>query len=47
MENRLSESNNSFITEAGDVEKWVGGIDKNRARKDMEKTIKYLENMKV
>ena len=47
MEHKLSESNNSFITEAGDIEKWVGGIDKNRARKDMEETIKYLENMKI
>ena len=47
MENALSESNNSFITEAGDIEKWVGGIDKNRAKQAMKETIEYLENLKI
>ena len=46
MENILSEKNNSFITEAGDIEKWVGGIDKNRAKQAMKETIEYLENLK-
>jgi len=46
MENALSENNNSFITEAGDIEKWVGGIDKDRVKKSMEETIKYLKNLK-
>ena len=31
MKNVLSEKNNSFITEAGDIEKWGGGINKDRA----------------
>jgi len=46
MENALSKKNNSFITEAGDIEKWVGGIDKNRAKQAMKETIEYLENLK-
>jgi hypothetical protein len=46
MKNALSEKNNSFITEAGDIEKWVGGIDKDRVKKAMEETIKYLKNLK-
>jgi len=46
MENALSEKNNSFITEAGDIEKWVGGIDKNRAEQSMKEVIEYLENLK-
>ena len=46
MTNKLSESNNSFITEAGDIEKWVGGIDKERAEQAMKETIEYLENLK-
>jgi len=46
MKNVLSEKNNSFITEAGDIEKWVGGIDKNRAKQAMKETIEYLENLK-
>jgi len=46
MKNKLNESNNSFITEAGDIEKWVGGIDKKRAKQAMKETIEYLENLK-
>jgi hypothetical protein len=46
MKNVLSEKNNSFITEAGDIEKWVGGIDKKRAKQAMKETIEYLENLK-
>ena len=44
--NELTLTNNSFITEQGDVEKWVGGIDKSRALKSLDDTIKYLENLK-
>ncbi len=47
MENKLSENNNSFITEAGDIEKWVGGINKDRAKQAMKETIDYLENLKI
>ena len=46
MKNKLSESNNTFITEAGDIEKWVGGIDKERAEQSMKEVIEYLENLK-
>ena len=46
MKNALSEKNNSFITEAGDIEKWVGGINKDRAEQAMKETIEYLENLK-
>ncbi len=46
MNNKLSESNNSFVTEAGDVQKWVGGIDKDRALKAMEESINYLNSLK-
>ena len=46
MKNALSKSNTSFITEAGDIEKWVGGIDKERAEQSMKEVIEYLENLK-
>ena len=46
MENALSKKNNSFITEAGDIEKWIGGVDKDRAKQAMKETITYLENLK-
>ena len=46
MEDMLSESNNNYVTEAGDVQKWVGGIDKKRAKKAMEEGIEYLKSIK-
>ena len=39
----IDTSNNSFITEQGDVEKWVGGIDKSKAIKALNNTIKAWE----
>ena len=46
MEDMLSESNNNYVTEAGDIQKWVGGIDKKRAEKAMKEGIEYLNNLK-
>lgn len=46
IEDKLLESNNSFVTEAGDVEKWVGGIDKERAKESLDEVINYLNSLK-
>jgi len=43
---KLNESNKSFITEAGEVEKWSGGINKERAQKALEEGIEYLKGLK-
>lgn len=43
----LTQSNNSFVTEQGDVETWVGGIDKERALASLEETVTYLEGLKT
>ena len=43
---KMNESNGSFVTESGEVEKWVGGIDKERAQKALEEGIEYLKNLK-
>lgn len=43
---KMNESNDSFITESGEVEKWVGGIDKERAQKALEEGIEYLKGLK-
>jgi hypothetical protein len=40
-----NESNQSFITEAGDVEKWVGSA-KNKLLESKEEAIKYLHSLK-
>ncbi len=46
FEEMINESNNSFITEKGAIEKWDGGVDKKRALKSMKETIDYLNSLK-
>ena len=46
VEEQLTESNNSYITEKGDVEKWVGGYNKERVLESLDKTIEHLEKLK-
>ena len=46
VEDRLTESNNSYITEKGVVESWKGKIDKEKALNSMKETIKYLNSLK-
>jgi hypothetical protein len=43
---KLNESTQGYITEAGEVEKWGGGINKQRAEESLEDVIKYLEELK-
>lgn len=46
IENKLSESNDSYVTEQGDVEQWLGGIDKERLEETKLEVIKYLTSLK-
>ena len=46
VEDELTQNNSSFVTEAGDVEKWVGGPNKQRVLDALDKTIEHLEKMK-
>ena len=46
MNMKMSESNNSFVTEAGEVEKWDGGINKERAEEALREGIEYLKGLK-
>jgi len=46
IEDELTQNNTSFITESGDVEKWVGGPNKQRVLDALDKTIEHLEKMK-
>jgi len=43
----MSESNNSFISEAGDVEKWDGNINKDLVDKNIKEVVEYLEGLKT
>ncbi len=46
IEEELTQANNSYITERGDVEKWVGGPNKDRVLKAVDKTIEHLNSLK-
>ena len=46
VEDQLSQTNDSFVTEQGDVEKWDGGLNKKRVLDALDKTIEHLEKMK-
>lgn len=46
IEDQLTITNDSFITEQGDIEKWDGGLDKERVMKAMGETIEYLKGLK-
>jgi len=46
VEDELTQNNSSFVTEAGDVEKWVGGLNEKRVLEALDKTIEHLEKMK-
>jgi len=47
MEARMKESNNNFVTEAGDVESWKGGISKEQIAKELKEGIEFLEELKI
>ena len=46
FENVLNDKANSFISEHGEVQKWVGGIDKERAQQSLDEVIEYLNSLK-
>ena len=45
IDEEINNSNESYITEAGDVERWVGSA-KKKLLENKEETIKYLQNLK-
>ena len=45
IDGEISESNTSYVTEAGDVERWVGSS-KQKLLENKEETIKYLQSLK-
>jgi len=46
MKMKMNESNDGFVTESGEVEKWDGGINIERAEEALQEGIKYLEGLK-
>ena len=46
VEECLNDNTESFISEAGDIEKWKGKLNKELVQKSKEETIKYLKSLK-
>jgi hypothetical protein len=46
FENTLSEGNQNYVSENGEIQKWVGGIDKERAQNALDEMVKYLNSLK-
>lgn len=44
---KMKESNANYVTEAGDVENWKGGISQEQFDEYLKEGIEYLENMKI
>ena len=47
VEEKLKESNSGFVSEHGDVEKWVGKLNKEKVDEYTKEVIEYLESLKV
>ena len=46
VKEKLEESNDSFVSEDGDVEKWVGKLDKDKVNEYMESVVEYAKALK-
>ena len=46
MKEKVSETNNQYVSEAGDVETWKGKIDHDQVDTNMQEVIEYLESLK-
>jgi hypothetical protein len=47
MKDRMRESNDNFVTEAGDVENWRGGKSKEELEQELQEGLEFLEELKV
>jgi len=45
VEEKVNESNNSFVSEAGDVENWKGKVNKEMVAKNVDEVVEYLESL--
>ena len=47
MEDRMKQTNANFVTEAGDVENWKGGISEEQIQQELQEGIEFLEGLKI
>jgi len=47
MQDALKESNQNYVTEAGDVENWKGGKSKEELERELQEGLEFLEGLKI
>ena len=47
MQSKMKETNANFVTEAGDVENWKGGMSKEQIEHDLQEGIEFLEGLMI
>ena len=47
IQEKLTESSESYITERGDKESWKGGFSKEKLEQELQEGLEFLENLKV
>ena len=47
MQDKMKETNANFVTEAGDVENWKGGMSKEQIEHDLQEGIEFLEGLMI
>ena len=46
VKDKMSESNNQYVSEAGDVENWKGKINEEKVQENIDAVVEYLEGLK-
>tara|TARA_R100000278_G_C5444452_1_gene154885 strand:- start:174 stop:743 length:570 start_codon:yes stop_codon:yes gene_type:complete len=46
IEEKLQESNENYVSESGEVEKWVGKVNKEKVEEYVKEAVEYLESLK-
>jgi len=46
VKEKLEEGNDSFVSESGEVERWVGKVNKGKVEEHVKDVIEYLESLK-
>tara|TARA_B100001939_G_scaffold263454_1_gene230602 strand:+ start:121 stop:699 length:579 start_codon:yes stop_codon:yes gene_type:complete len=46
VKDKMSESNNQYVSEAGDVENWKGKINEEKVQENVDAVVEYLEGLK-
>ncbi len=47
VKEKLNESNDGFVSEAGDVERWVGKLNPEKVDDHLKEVVEYLESLKT